>query len=308
MTRMNQVCFALLSFSFLAPAGLVLAAEGVTAKPGLLLIAHGSPSATWNGPVMQRGAEVAHAAMETGCFAAVRTALMEFGKPDIPTAVAELEAAGCSRIIAVPLFVMPTGHTHFDVPAMLGLYSPGKSDEHAEEHGMPVRSAVPITLTGTMSEDERLLPQYALDEVEKLSKSSSEEAIVLLAHGDPDHKLLCERVMRKIASYCCARTGIEYADWAYVGVGQEFIKEGLPAIRRAAEKKQRVLVVGLYLGSHAQRIRDRVLKNDSRSHEQANTHASDQEIVYSNNGIVSSPLVVEWIVESACSAAEMFGK
>lgn len=308
MTRINRVCLALLPFSFLAPASLVLSAEDATAKPGLLLIAHGSPSATWNGPVMERGKEVARAALETGRFAAVRMALMEFAEPKIPTALAELEAAGCSRIIAVPLFVMPTGHTHFDVPATLGLYSFGRSEEHAEEHGMPARCAVPITLTGTMSEDERLLPQYALDEVEKLSKSASEEAIVLLAHGDPDHELLCERVMRRIASYCCARTGIEYADWAYVGVGQEFINQGLPAIRRAAEKKQRVLVVGLYLSSHAQRIRDRALKNDSRSHGPGDAHASDREILYSNSGIVSNPLVVDWIVESACNAAEMFSK
>lgn len=308
MKRICRVYIVLFFGILLSPAGPALGAENAAKKPGLLVIAHGSPSPAWNEPVLKLGAEIARTAMETGRFGAVRTALMEFSEPSIPTAVAELEAFGCSRIIAVPLFVMSTGHTHFDVPAVLGLYSSARTDEHVEEHGGAVRCRIPITLTETMSEDERLLPQYALQEVEKLSTSSSEEAIVFLAHGDPDHELLCERVMRRIASYCCARTGIEYADWAYIGVGQEFASKGLPVIRRAAERKQRVLVVGLYVASDAQRIRDRALKADTRSHGERETVISGSEILFSRDGIISCPLVVNWVVESACAAVEKFSE
>lgn len=93
------------------------------AETGLLLIAHGAPSSKWNKPVIEFGNRVAKEAIKDGKFKAVRTAMLEFTEPDVPTAVAELEAAGCDSIVAVPLFIAPSGHSHFDVPAALGIYS-----------------------------------------------------------------------------------------------------------------------------------------------------------------------------------------
>ncbi len=296
----------LVLIALLLTAHVVRAADRASGKPGLLLIAHGSPSADWNQPVLELGAGVTRRIAETGQFSEVRTAMMEFSEPNIPTAVAELEAAGCSRIVAVPLFVMPTGHTHFDVPAVLGLYSSAETIEHAGEHGGVARCSIPITLTETMSADDRLLPEYALREVQKMSKSPSGEAIVFLAHGAPSHALLCDRVMRRIAGYCCGKTGVEYADWAYVGVGQRFKSEGLSAVRRAAESKDRVLVVGLYLASHAQRIRDRAMGTDSHSEGHDAPNASGREVLFSGEGIVASSLVADWVIDTACQAAETF--
>ncbi len=299
---------ALFSLAILSATFLVQGAEESTGKPALLVLAHGSPSTAWNQPVLDLGARIAQSALETGRFGAVRTAMMEFGKPAIPAAVAELEASGCSRIIAVPLFVMPTDHTHFDLPAVLGLYSSARKGAHAEEHSGITCSRIPITLTETMSGDNRLLPEYALAEVKKLSKSPSGEAIVLLAHGAPTHELLCDQVMRRIAAYCCGKTGIQYADWAYIGVGQGFQSEGVPAIRRAAEAKDRVLVVGLYLAAHAQLIRDRAVKADSHTYGQETMDISGKEVLFSNEAIVASPHVVDWVLDSARRTADTFEK
>ena len=116
------------------------------ADPGLLLIAHGSPNAEWNKPLLDFGRRAAEEAGKGGRFKAVRTAMLEAAKPDVPTAVAELEAAGCDRIVAVPLFVAASGHTHFDVPAALGLYwSETTAAALAAEGAKPARPKVPIT-------------------------------------------------------------------------------------------------------------------------------------------------------------------
>jgi len=267
------------------------------ADPGLLLIAHGSRSAEWNKPVLDFGRQVAQEAKKSGRFKAVRTAMLEATKPDIPTAVAELEAEGCDRIIAVPLFVAPTSHTHFDLPAVLGIYSsPRTRAVLAEEGAQAARPKVPITVTQTMSEGQ-VLPKYALDQVRKLSKSPKEEALVILAHGDPEHQLLADRLMRRVTTYCCGEAGIGYGDWAFIGIGQEYLTHAVPAIRTALEHKKRVLVVGLYVSFSAAKIHRRVVAMHQRDKEFDPFRG--KEVVLSDEAIIGHPDLLRWVLDAA---------
>jgi hypothetical protein len=236
-----------------------------------------------------------------GRFRAVRTALLESAQPDIPTAVAELEAAGCDRIVAVPLFVAPSGHTHFDVPAVLGIYSSSSTAATlAAEGAKAARPKVPLALTQTLAEGP-VLSDYALEQVRKLSKSPKDEAVVLLAHGDPDHHLLIERRMRQIATRCCGEAGIGYADWAYIAVGQEYASQGIPAIRAALEHKKRVLVVGLYVSSSAQAIHRRAVATMSKR-EAGDDPFQGKDIVFSSEPILSQPDLLDWITKTSAAA------
>lgn len=271
------------------------------AKPGLLLVAHGSPQPEWNKPVLDFGKRVAEAAKRGGEFSAVRVGLLESAQPDIPTALAELESAGCDRVIAVPLFVADSGHTHFDVPAALGVYaSPRTARIMAAEGATPARPKVPITMTNTLAEGD-LLRRFALDEVKKLSRSPKEEAIVVLAHGDPEHNLLVDRLMRDITSYCCGEAAINDADWAYIGVGQEFLSQGMGAILAAAERKKRVIVVGIYVSTSAAKIQKRVTKPGH--HGQPATGAlAHRDVVFAEGAIVDHPQFLNWVLDSARAA------
>ncbi len=270
------------------------------ADPGLLLIAHGSPNAEWNKPLLDFGRRAAEEAGKGGRFKAVRTAMLEAAKPDVPTAVAELEAAGCDRIVAVPLFVAASGHTHFDVPAALGLYwSETTAAALAAEGAKPARPKVPITLVPTLSESD-VLSGYALDQVRKLSRSPKEEALVLLLHGDPEHELLIDRMLRQVAARCCGETGIGYSDWASIGVGQEYRSNGLAAIRSALEHKKRVIVVGLYISSSAARIHQRSMGGKQRAADSDPLHGKD--VVFSNEPIVTHPELLRWVLQAAHAA------
>ena len=277
------------------------AASPAPADPGLLLVAHGSPSPEWNRPVLDFGRRVAEEVEKSGRFKAVRTAMLEAAQPDIPTAVAELESAGCDRIVAVPLFVAPTGHTHFDVPAMLGIYSsPRTAAVLSQEGAKAARPRVPIVLTQTMSEGE-VLRKYALDQVRKLSKSPKDEAIVLLAHGDAEHQLLADRLMRQVATCCCGTAGIGYGDWAYIGVGQEYLTHGVAAIKTALEHKKRVLVVGLYVSSNASRIHQRCVAT-MRQRGSGTDLFAGSDVVMSDDAIVTQPEFLRWVLDAAHAA------
>ncbi len=271
------------------------------ADPGLLLVAHGSSNPEWNKPVLELGKRISTEVAKRGKFKAVQTALMEGAQPDIPTAVTQLEAAGCDHIIAVPLFIAPTSHTHFDVPAALGVFSSPKTTTTLRQEGTAAaRSRVPITLTQTVSEDDIIL-KYVVQEVQKLSKSPREEALVLLAHGDPDHNLLVDRLMRRITTYCSGETGIGYGDWAYIGVGQEFRHNGVPVIKTALQYRKRVLVVGLYLSISAGRIYQRQIAAKSNKKAVPALFAGE-DVVFSEATIIQHPEFINWVLDSAYAA------
>jgi len=300
---MKSVFSRLAMMSSRQAAFLVLLAMSspAVAEPGLLLVAHGSPSPEWNKPVLDLGTRVAEEVQKRGGFKAVRTALLESAKPDIPTAVAELESAGCDHIIAVPLFIAPTGHTHFDVPAALGIYSsPRTSAVLAEEGATAARPKIPITLTQTLSEDEMLLA-YALREVRKLSKTPKEEALIVLAHGDPEHNLLAERLMRRITTYCCGEAGIGYGDWAFIGVGQEYLAHGVPAITTALKHRKRALVVGIYLSTSVARIHQRRVSGSQHGRPDADPFTG-QDVVLSEGAIIQHPDFLGWVLDAAYAA------
>lgn len=276
-----------------------IAATPAAAEPGLLLVAHGAPGREWNQPVMEFGDKVAKTIKKEGNYKAVRTAMMEFAKPDVPTAVAELEAEGCDRIVAIPLFLAPTGHTHFDLPAVLGIYtSPKTSATLAAEGAAAARPKVPIVLTQTLAESD-VLDRYVLDEARKLSKKPRKEAVVLLVHGDPEHALLVERMMRRVATHCCGELGIGYGDWASIGVGQEYIANGLPAIQNALKCKERTISIGLYLSTTASQIHERGMKSLRNATHVHTTDISAENVVFSDSAVINHPSLFEWVLETA---------
>ncbi len=296
--------FGFLLIVSLAAITVAIAARGhadESEKLGLLVIAHGSRSPEWNRRVLEFGQRVAEKAAEDGTFKAVRIAMLEAVKPDVPSAVVELESEGCQRIIAVPLFVAPSGHSHFDVPAVLGIYSSASTRHHLAEEGLRVaRPRVPIVLTETLAQGQ-LLQNAALDQVRKLSKDPSREALVILAHGDPDHHPLVDKLIRQVALYCCGQMGITYADWAYLGVGQQYHSQGLPAIEKALEHRERVLVIGLYVATSAAELHRRALRLDT-----AGTPAdplAGRDVIFSEETIVGYPGCVDWVLEVAREAA-----
>lgn len=278
-------------------------------QTGVLLIAHGSPSPQWNRPVLELGVQAGQRIAGKSGVKAVRMAMLESAEPSVDAAVRELEAAGCRQIVAVPLFIAASEHTLVDVPAALGIYwSPSVAAAMRSEGLVPARTNVPIMLTAPLSEGS-LLETYVLRQVQELSKSPRDEAIVLLAHGDPDHQPQIERLLRRIVTHACGRVGVDYGDWACVGVGQEYGAQGIPAIQRAAEAKDRVLVVGLYLGLSAEKLHQRWLAQASHHGASKETNPLDgRDVVFSKLPLVECPELLDWIERTVANAPVIKGR
>jgi sirohydrochlorin ferrochelatase len=269
---------------------------------GLLIVGHGAPMPSWNGPVLALENQV-KTLLEDGegrdVFAEVRVALMEFAEPSIHTVMCELEEAGIDEVYVLPLFIAPSGHSLFDIPTILGLYAEASMIEELSEEGITiVDTEMKVTLGPTLRTGS-VLREVMLDRVTELSTDPEVESVVLLAHGDAAAEPVWDDLCQEIGSYVCSRTGIEHYDYALVEVGQSFPTKGIAAIARAAEKAERVLVVGLYLSMGVEGMAERGVLETGMMRLTAGEALRGRDIRYAVRGLLPDPRIPEWIVERA---------
>lgn len=270
-------------------------------KPGLLIIAHGSPARGWNQPVLDQEQKVRGLLGQDSPFGKVKVVFMEFAEPNVADGLEELQKAGCSRIVAVPLLIAPSSHSHWDIPALLGLYGDYRIEKTLREEGARlVRCTIPVTLTTTLS-DSDVIERVMLKRVRALSTDPNREAVVLLAHGSEAIPGRWEDLMKRTATYICGKTGISHADWAYVGVGQEYDRAAT-VIQSAAERRDRVIVVGAYLSGGVRRMHKRWA--DRIESQQAEMPGMENplkglDLALSEQGLLPDDAVAEWIVTTA---------
>lgn len=82
---------------------------------GLVLFAHGARDPRWAAPFEA----VAEALRAARLGLPVRLAYLEFMAPTLAEAGAELAAAGCTRVVVLPMFLGAGGHVRQDLPRQL---------------------------------------------------------------------------------------------------------------------------------------------------------------------------------------------
>jgi sirohydrochlorin cobaltochelatase len=82
---------------------------------GIILFAHGSRDPLWRQPVEA----VAQRISQREPLVQVRCAYLELTTPDLPTATAELAAAGVRSITVVPMFLGVGRHAREDLPVLM---------------------------------------------------------------------------------------------------------------------------------------------------------------------------------------------
>ena len=102
-------------------------------------------------------------------------------------------------------------------------------------------------------------------------------------------------MLNNVDKYTKENTKINYVDHALIEMGHNFSNELMPLLTKAAQKKKRIIVQGIYLTSDVKRMADRHKMQDVQKELVKKTGA---EIIYSPDGILpaSTSRVVEWIV------------
>lgn len=82
---------------------------------GLLLFAHGARDPAWSRPFEAIAARMRPRHPD----GPIALAYLELMQPGLPDAVAQLAAAGCTRITVLPMFLGAGGHVRRDLPLLL---------------------------------------------------------------------------------------------------------------------------------------------------------------------------------------------
>lgn len=272
-------------------------ALGMQAKNALIIIAHGSPMASWRKPVLDmeyvvRAKLKAHPVKGLDY---VRVALMEYTEPSVATVVKDCLAQGADTIFALPLFIAPSSHTEEDLPNILGMkYNKYVREQLAEENTEMVHASVPVIMGPTFYYSY-VLEKAMMQRIRHLSKDPADEAVVFLAHGDPERTGFWNMMLQHVQQYVKDNSKITYTDAKQIEMGHDFANELLPMLKRAAQHKKRILVQGIYLTSDVKRMADRHHMREK----QAELTQKGVEIVYGDEGILpaSQDLVADWVIE-----------
>lgn len=266
-------------------------------KYGLVLITHGSPDKNWTKNAHDIENAIIEALKREGIesFGSVKIAMMEFAKPTINETIREIEKLGIKKVYAIPLFIAPSDHSIFDIPAILGLASCDEMVKNLGEEKIDiVKSDIHITLGPSLDYGD-VIEKIMLDRVKEISVNSQKERLVLLAHGSPMFEPIWVQLMTRIGSYIAAVTGIKKVEYAFIEVGQSFNQEGLPLILDS-EEDETTLVAGVYLSMNLEKLWKISMKNkDMFTPEIKNT----DKIKFTNKGLLPHPEIYNWIIARA---------
>lgn len=266
---------------------LALICLGLPAKTGLVVVAHGSPTAEWNRTVLNIENSLQKTRMPGISY--MRVALMEFAKPNIASVIRDCEKAGIDTVLALPLFISPSGHSEDDVPNILGLkFDPQVHRDLVEEKAEFVHTNIHIVVGPTLM-NSGVIEKAMLERIQAMSADPKNEAVVLLAHGDPGRSGFWKHILGKCEKSLRA-AGFESIDCELVGMGQNFVADVTPLLDKAGSDGKRVLVQGVYLHSSVYSMARRV----------GMAGKYKDKVVFGKDGILplSSEDVCNWIVKA----------
>jgi|WetSurMetagenome_2_1015567.scaffolds.fasta_scaffold07772_3 cobalamin biosynthesis Co2+ chelatase CbiK len=271
------------------------------AKNALVIIVHGSPSPQWNELAMniETGVRNTLESRHITNFDYVKVAMMEFAKPNISTVIKDCEKRGTTHIFAIPLFIAPSSHSEEDIPNILGLkYNPQVIKRLNTEGTQLVHTKIPVTVGPTLYYCTAI-SDIITDRVKSLSTGSTNESLVLVAHGDPEYQTCWDSLMKETGKVVSERTGIKFSGFTFVEMGQHFYKYLYPVLQTASKDSKHIIVQGIYLSEGIKQIAEYAEKNDSNK--EKHVLPDSVKVDYSPYGLLPDTKnhIADWIVATA---------
>lgn len=261
-------------------------------KMGVLLVNHGSRSATWRNALLNLEANVRDSILLDGSIGDVRTAFMEYTEPSIATRMKEFDAEGFTDIIIVPVFLTVSPHTFEDIPTIIGQKEDPLSlemikIENIERYTPKARTYLTPTLDFT-----HVLKQNVLRRVSALSQSPEKEGLVLIGYGDERYDKEWGQLFDNVAGYVKNNLGIEAYAYGWCGhIAHYDPMRTTDAINKVLEKKEKAVVIPV-LVAHDEMFQIKIIGDGI-----ANVKNPGQRVLYRPDAILPDPLVEKWVLQ-----------
>ena len=208
-------------------------APPVTAADGLLLVGHGSRSEDGAAEMQALAALVAAARPDV----AVDVGFLEMSDPPAGPVLDRMAAAGCRRVVVLPLVLLGAGHAKSDVPALV-------LEGRARHPGVHVHFGSPL---GVSRDLVAVLGDALLD------AGAAGLPLLLVARGtsDPDANGDAHKAARLLAEWI----GAPFVHTAFTGVTGPLVPEGLDVFARLGHRRMAVAFWFLCTGVLVERAR-----------------------------------------------------
>jgi hypothetical protein len=288
----RAIVLVIVAWAVCVPAPQTRAAEPESGrKIGVLLVNHGSRSATWRNALLQLESTVAPTVLGNAAVKGLKTAFMEYTEPSIATRMKEFDADGFTDVIIVPVFLTVSPHTFDDIPTILGM----KEDAHSLQQ-LKIENIQRYTprakphLTPPLDFTD-ILQKNLLRRVTALSKQPAQEGLVLIGYGDETYDKEWIDLFNKVAGFIRERTGIAGYAYGWCGHIANYKPEETTAAINAVLKTSQTALVIPVLVAHDELFQIKIIGDGI-----AKVTDYKRRVVYKPDAILPDPEVSQWVM------------
>ncbi|GAB4202201.1 MAG: hypothetical protein Fur0023_07800 [Bacteroidia bacterium] len=259
-------------------------------KIGVLLVNHGSRSETWRNALLNLEKSVRDSLLTYPNVVEVKTAFMEYTEPSIATRLKQMDSAGITDVIIVPVFLTVSPHTFEDIPTIVGLKENPESMEMLKiekiERYTP-KAKVHIT---PLLDFTDLLKKNVLNRVKQLSSNPEKESVVLIGYGDERYLKEWESLFAEVGKYVNENLGIKHYEYGWCGHLVHYNPdETTKAVNKALEKSEVAIVIPV-LVAHDEMFQIKIIGGGI---EKVKDHST--RVKYKPDAILPDANVESWI-------------
>jgi len=261
-------------------------------KIGVLLVNHGSRSATWRQALLDLETGVKDKILAGGVVKGTKTAFMEYNEPSIATRLKEFDKEGYTDVILVPIFLTVSPHTFDDIPTIIGQKEDPQSKEalkieKIERYTPKARTYITPNLDFT-----DILKKNVLNRVQKLSKDASKEGLVLIGYGDETYDKEWGELFDKVAEFVKTETGIAAHSYGWCGhIAHYDPKKTTEAVNKVLKEKEQAIVIPV-LVAHDEYFQIQIIGGGI---EQVKNH--QEKVAYRPDAILPDKNVEQWVLD-----------
>ncbi|TAH50844.1 MAG: cobalamin biosynthesis protein CbiX [Chloroflexota bacterium] len=258
---------------------------------GLLLVNHGSHSATWRQALMDLEARVRDTILAGGLVQGVKTAHMEYTEPSIASQMKAFDHEGFTDVIVVPIFLTVSPHSFDDIPTILGQKHDPEVIQALAEEKIERYTPTARTHIAPLLDFSNTLQKNVLRRCRDLSRQPEKEGLVLIGYGDETYDKEWGALFDQVAAYVKQNIGISEHNYGWCGhIVRYNPAETTKTISAALQKKDSAVVIPV-LVAYDEMFQKNII---GRGIEQVDGY--QDKVLYKGDAILPDTDIDDWVV------------
>lgn len=213
-------------------------------KIGLLLVNHGSHSATWRRTLLELETRVRDSILAGGIIEEIKTAFMEYTEPSIASQMKGFDQDGFTDVVMVPIFLTISPHSFDDIPTIVGQKEDAQLVERLKEEGIECYASKARTHLTPLLDFSNVLQTNVLRRSRELSRYPEKEGLVLIGYGDETYEKEWGELFDRVAEHVKQNIGIDEHSYGWCGhIAHYNPDETTKAINSVLAKKEAAVVI-----------------------------------------------------------------